>query len=156
MKMKKDKNNDTYGYYIGPRGDDYEFGNELSTSGHTYDPPGEQESWTAQPGSPEEASISRRCKRNVISFKRRCMHMSDDEEEEDEKMTSIYCSTTVNKKNVSLDGEQEEEDSGDGDNVDGGAAFVSRRKMSTVVPLRRRRISTPHRWTDTTTTSNDG
>jgi hypothetical protein len=116
--MKKDMNYDTYGYYIGPRGDDYEFGNELYTSGHTYDPPVAQESWTAQPGSPEEASISSRSKRNVISFKRRHMHMSDDEEEEDEKMTSIY--RTVNKKKLSIDEEEEYEE--------GGGALVSTRE----------------------------
>lgn len=101
-KFEGDKNYDTYGYYIGPRSDDYEYGNELYTTGHTYDPPVAQESWMGRHGSSDDASAVSRHKRNVISFKRRHMHMSDSEEDEEEKLPSIY--RTVNRKQTADDG----------------------------------------------------
>ena len=82
------KDYDNYGYYIGSRGDDYDFGNAFYTTGHSYDPPSAHDHFSAasEGGGMEDP----RNKRNPISFKRRHMHMSDSDEEEDEKMTSIY------------------------------------------------------------------
>ena len=84
---------DRYGAYIGPSIDD-SVGTPVSTYGDSFR--NNSQLGRDEDGVERVTSGLSRGRRNLISFKRRHMHMSDSEEEDDEKLTSIFRSKKSN------------------------------------------------------------